>query len=114
MPGDLLAGIICKVTDQYVPTSTADVVPSFAHRVVIQSTMVWADKYDSMSTAHAAIMSWAVNNGYDAIVAVRCEIVANVYGSVSTSNMGTHAAVTGTNASKITYTMYGTAVKYQA
>lgn len=76
--------------------------------------MVWADKCDSMTAAHDAIMGWALNNGYDAIVAVRCEIVANVYGSVTTYNMGTHANVSGKNASKIAYTLYGTAVKYQA
>ncbi|MGN6606542.1 MAG: hypothetical protein ACTHMS_05960 [Jatrophihabitans sp.] len=95
-----------------VATSTTDVIPAYAHRTVSRSMLIWAAGHDSMAAAHAALVKWVVDNGFDGVVGVRCEITANVHGTTRTHNLGTFADVQGQTASKFLYTMYGTAISY--
>jgi uncharacterized protein YbjQ (UPF0145 family) len=91
-----------------ITMSTTDRIPGpEGNREVQRSAMTWNSVYISLEDAHEAMARWAENNGYDAVIGIRFAAHPDEDYTGATSYGG------GTD-SRLRWTVYGTAIGWQA
>ncbi len=88
--------------------STTDKIPGpEGKREVQRSTMTWISGYLSLEDAYGAMVRWAENNGYEAVIGIRFLAHPDV-------DYGGGSNYAGGPDSRLRWTMYGTAIGWQA